>query len=56
MIRLSLTIVVSMESNTPHIVPVSEYREVRVIVKTIGSSVQSKVLMYCFSSVSSGIE
>ena len=51
MIRLSLTIVVSMESNTPHIVPVSEYIEVRVIVNTIGSSQQSKVWMYCCSSV-----
>ena len=50
MIRLSLTIVVSMESNTPHIVPVSEYIEVRVIVNTIGSSQQSKVWMYCCSS------
>ena len=49
--RLSLTIVVSMESNTPHIVPVSEYMDWRVIVKTIGSSQQSKVLMYCCSSV-----
>ena len=51
MIRWSLTIVVSMESNTPHIVPVSEYKLVRMIVKTIGSSQQSKVLMYCCSSV-----